>query len=284
MLLQKIKEWFTKFLSRPSRSSRDDSAFSADHRQFLSKEVEFYQQLSELEQKDFRQRVLLFLETTEIVGNGVQVSDEDRLLVAASAIIPVWSFKNWHYINLHTVILVPAAFNQEAQIGQSDSNALGMVGTGVFAGKMILSQPALHAGFKNSRDKKNVGIHEFAHLIDMADGKGDGFPEKLKDHSYSVPWFQFIEGKIQEIQQNKSNIDRYGATNTTEFFAVASEYFFERPDMMKKKHPQLYNDLSSFYQRDVADIQQDIKIRRKAPCPCGSGKNYKRCCYLPVEY
>jgi len=256
--------------------------FKAVWRDFLLSQVTFYQALNVTQRTVFERRVQLFLDTTEIVGNQVDVSDEDRLLIAASAIIPVWSFPQWHYFNLQLVILLPASFNQELITGQADSLIQGMVGTGYMAGKMLLSKPALHQGFANSRDKRNVGVHEFAHLIDMADGDCDGFPERLKAHEYCLPWLDLAKQKMAAIERRKSNIDAYGATNNAEFFAVISEYFFERPGMLKAKHPQLYATLSDFYQQDCAEIALDIKVRKKAPCPCGSGKRYKRCC-LPDD-
>ena len=146
---------------------------------------------------------------------------------------------------------------------------------------MILSQDALHLGFSNSKDKKNVGIHEFAHLIDMADGDCDGFPERLTEYAYSIPWFNLIHEKTNDIVDKDSNIGDYAATNQIEFFAVATEYFFERPKMLRAKHPLLYDKLQNFYRQNTAEIAEDIKIRKKAPCPCGSGKRYKHCCMPP---
>lgn len=245
---------------------------------FLNKEVAFYRVLTDGDKVVFHQRVLLFWQTTTIESGRLEVTDEDRLLIAASAIIPVWAFPGWHYFNLARVFLLPGSFNETFECGEPDSKIAGMVGTGPMAGKMALSKPALHMGFKNSRDKQNVGIHEFVHLIDMADGECDGFPEFLKKYAFAIPWFEFVEHKIKEICNKNSNIADYGATNRVEFLAVASEYFFERPKMLKNKHPQLFSVLSDFYKQDVLTIEDDIKLRRKSPCPCGSGKRYKRCC------
>lgn len=250
---------------------------------FLTQTVSFYRVLSAQDKTCFEQRILLFWQTTNVIGNEqVQVSDEDKLLVAASAIIPVWAFKDWHYFNLKAVHLLPACFNEQFECGQPDSNISGMVGTGPMAGKMALSQPDLHRGFINHRDKHNVGIHEFVHLIDMADGDCDGFPERLKEYSFAIPWLDFVGKKICEIDNNKSNIRDYGATNEAEFFSVASEYFFERPLMMKNKHPKLYAALEDIFQQDVSAIAADIKPKKNAPCPCGSARKYKRCC-LPKD-
>ena len=224
----------------------------------------------------------MFLQTTNVECSYGEVSDGDRLLVAASAIIPVWGFIDWHYFNLKAVHLLPASFNERFECGQADSQITGMVGTGAMHGKMALSKPALYQGFENSRDKQNVGIHEFVHLIDMSDGECDGYPERLKEFSFSIPWFELVGRKIKAIQNKDSNIRQYGATNRAEFFAVASEYFFERPDMLENKHPKLYKSLSQFYKQDIKNIKHDLKPRKKAPCPCGSGKRYKHCC-LPAR-
>lgn len=258
----------------------DRSAFLQKWSNFLTSNVSFYQALTEVQKQTFEQRCLLFLETTTIESSHFSVDYKDKLLVAASAIIPVWSFPDWHYFNLKTVYLLPNAFNDDFDVGKVDCNITGMVGTGAMAGKMVLSKPALHLGFSNDRDKQNVGIHEFVHLIDMMDGTCDGFPERLIEYSYALPWFDLLRNKINEIHQKSSNIRDYGATNPAEFLSVTSEYFFERPQMLKKKHPQLYKQLSAIYRQDVSEIKSDIRIRKKAMCPCGSGKRYKHCCLV----
>jgi len=245
---------------------------------YLQQKVSFYRNLSADQQLQFQKRVSLFLSSTEIVGNGLEVDDHDRLLVAASAIIPVWAFTNWHYFNLHTVILLPASFNEDICLKEDNSYIEGMVGTGYMKGKMLLSRNALHYGFSNNRDKRNVGIHEFSHLIDMSDGDCDGFPERLKEFSFSIPWLNLVKEKVAEIHEKDSNINPYGATNDAEFFSVATEYFFERGQLMQKKHPQLYQSLQDFYQQDTASITQTTLPKKNSACSCGSGKKYKRCC------
>lgn len=272
--LSMIRTWFTK-------TSIDVDPIVDSDRHFLKHSVSFYRSLNSQEQQHFEHCCLLFLQVTEIVGHQLEVERHDELLVAAGSVILAWGFEQWHYVNVDTVILVPRSFNEQSQFGQPDSTIQGLVGNQHLSGKMIISRPALHAGFSNENDKLNVILHEFAHLIDMADGEVDGMPEQLLTSPFSLPWFEFIKTKIEHINQGKSNIRRYGATNNAEFFAVATEYFFERPVMMRNKHPQLYHALTEFYQQDRADIKKVIKVRRKAPCPCGSGKRYKRCC-MPI--
>ncbi len=244
----------------------------------LNQKVAFYRALSEADKTLFNQRILLFLHTTSVEAGQFEVTEDDRLLVAASAIIPVWAFPKWHYFNVHTVYLLPASFNQQFQCGQPDSVITGMVGTGPMSGKLALSRPHLHLGFSNSRDKRNVGIHEFVHLIDMTDGDCDGYPEALKAFAFSLPWFDLVDKKTEQIYQKNSNIDNYATTNRAEFLCVVTEYFFERPKQLKQKHPKLYESLQALYQQDTAAIALEIQVARNAPCPCGSGKKFKRCC------
>ena len=234
MIVELFKKLLAFLLPKPDRKH---TKWPEEWSSFLSQNVGFYRVLSEEDKIVFNNRANLFLQTTLVEAGQFDVTDEDRLLVAASAIIPVWGFPKWHYFNLKTVYLLPAAFNEQFECGKPDSTISGMVGRGPMEGKMAISKPHLYLGFQNSRDKQNVGIHEFVHLIDMADGSCDGFPERLLDYQFSLPWFDLVEKKTSEIRGRKSNIRNYGATNRQEFFAVASEYFFERPKMLKIKHP-----------------------------------------------
>jgi len=276
-LLNKLKSLFVSNSFRQDKEV-DTVSWQANWTAYLNESVAFYRALSKSDKALFEKRVRLFLETTPVEAGQNEVTNEDRLLVAASAVIPVWGFPDWHYFNVQKVFLLPASFNERFECGQPDSLITGMVGTGPMSGKLALSQPALHLGFSNTKDKQNVGIHEFVHLVDMADGDCDGFPERFKKYAFSIPWFELVEVKVAGIESNSSNIRDYGATNKAEFLAVTSEYFFERPKMLQKKHPKLYQALSEFYQQDVSRIADDIKPRKKAPCPCGSGKRYKHCC------
>ncbi len=245
---------------------------------FLRQKVSFYRDLDQEHQRTFEQRCMAFIGATEFVGHELEVSQEDKLLVACGSVILAWGFTRWHYVKVDTVYLVPRSFNDNSEFGRPDSNITGLVGTHHLSGKMILCQPALHQGFGNENDKRNVAIHEFAHLIDMADGDIDGLPKQLSDQAFALPWLELVKQKISQIDRGNSDIRDYGATNNAEFFSVATEYFFERPKLLKRRHPQLYKALESFYQQNRAEAIKTQRIRKKAPCPCGSGKRYKRCC------
>lgn len=249
-----------------------------EHRRFLESKVAFYSRLNQDNKFRFEQRCASFIHATEFIGHDVDVSDQDKLLVAAGSVILAWGFSEWHYVKVDAVILVSRSFNESSEFGQADSTISGLVGTHHLAGKMILSQAALHHGFSNDSDKLNVAIHEFAHLIDMADGDIDGLPRQISDNAHCLPWLSLVAKGMEDINNKTSSVRRYGATNQAEFFAVVSEYFFERPKLLKRKHPELYRSLELFYKQNLAAVRTELRIRKKAPCPCGSGKRYKRCC------
>jgi MtfA peptidase len=177
----------------------------------------------------------------------------DRVLVAASAIIPIFGFSEWKYRNLTNVILYPDTFNGEFQYEGADRNILGMVGSGYMNGQMILSQSSLRKGFANPSDKHNTAIHEFVHLLDKSDGAVDGLPENLLQHSYSLPWLRMMQQEIRRIKEGKSDIDPYGATSETEFLAVVAEYFFEQPTLLATKHPELFDMLTRIFHQNTQE-------------------------------
>lgn len=215
----------------------------------LVENVDFYRKLKKDEKQIFKQRMLHFLNTTKITGIKCKVEEIDKILIAASAIIPIYNFPNWEYINLDEVLLYPKMFDNEFNIEGDQRNITGMVGSGgVMDNKMILSKPSLMLGFKNESDKKNVAIHEFVHLVDKADGEIDGIPKVLMEQQYMIPWLNLAREKINEIiDERNHDIRDYATYNKAEFFSVVSEYFFERPDMLKRKHPKLYEMLDYFF-------------------------------------
>ena len=216
-------------------------------KKILEEQVPFYQQLTQAKQTEFEERAALFLTQVKITGVKTMVEDIDRVLIAASAIIPIFNFAGWEYKNLHEVLLYPDSFNHEFEQQGEGRNILGMVGSGAMNHVMILSQFELRQSFSNETGKNNTAIHEFIHLVDKTDGEIDGVPEALLHRQYIKPWLQLMQQKIKDIYDDNSDINPYGATNEAEFFAVVSEYFFERPDLLKEKHPDLYDLLLKIF-------------------------------------
>ena len=224
------------------------TGFPSTFRDLLLEHVNFYKQLNAEKRSVFENRMQLFLSRVRITGIQTTVEDLDKILIAASAIIPIFGFEDWEYINLNEVLLYPDNFNHE-NFAEDDRNTLGVVGTGPYQNIMILSKRSLRAGFQDTAGKENVGIHEFVHLIDKTDGEVDGIPEFMLNKQFILPWLQLIRKEMQQIISNNSDINPYGTTNQAEFFAVVSEYFFNRPDLLQQHHPELYNLLSTIFRQ-----------------------------------
>lgn len=216
----------------------------------LTSKVSFYDHLPSNEKKRFEQEILNFLQTVTITGVEIEIDDTDRLLVAASAVIPLFGFPQLRYRNLSEVLLYQGTFNANYQTEGKARNILGQVGSGNMNRLMILSLPALHEGFDNEKSKNNVGIHEFVHLIDKADGGTDGIPESIMQKQYVLPWLHLVHRETEKIKQDESDINPYAATSEVEFLSVASEYFFSQPELFEEKHPALYELMTKMYRQD----------------------------------
>jgi Mlc titration factor MtfA (ptsG expression regulator) len=97
-----------------------------------------------------------------------------------------------------------------------------------------------------------VVLHEFSHQLDQEDGVADGAPILEHRASY-VTWARVLGEEYEALRKKrrrKTVMRKYGATNPAEFFAVATEAFFEKPKQMKKKHPELYDELRDYYKLD----------------------------------
>jgi len=250
----------------------------------LQSRVAYFNALDEERKTRFRQLVKIFLDETRITGIRTDIDETTRVLVAASAIIPVFNFEHWEYSRLGEVLIYPGSFDGDYQTdGDGQGDALGMVGTGYLSGVMILSKPALVAGFDIAGDKRNVGIHEFAHLVDRADGTIDGLPPGVPA-DVARGWIQWVAKELASPPGKRSHIDTYAYTNEAEYFAVLVEYFFEAPGVLEQKNPQVYEMLEKMIRQDTAAFLSGVRrsrvrrIGRNSRCPCGSGRKYKRCC------
>lgn len=227
-----------------------DEKQTTSYRQLLTNNVSYYRNLDVAAQTKFEQRVTAFLSSTIIEGVGIEVTELDRVLIASSAVIPVFGFPEWEYRNLTSVILYPDTFDNDFQFEGGSRNIMGMVGSGYMNGQMLLSRQALVNGFAKNGGKANTAIHEFVHLLDKTDGAVDGVPEILITHDYAIPWLKMMHQEMHRIEQGKSDINVYATTNEAEFLAVAAEYFFSKPDQLQQKHPELYDQLSRMFAQD----------------------------------
>lgn len=210
--------------------------------------VPFYVALPQEGKTKFEERMRDFLSRTKITGvGGVTVHDVDLVFVAAAAIIPLFGYSDWRYYNLNEILLYSDTFNRQYDIDGPGRDVLGLVGEGVLHRQMILSQPALRAGFIYPDNMHNTAIHEFVHLVDKADGAIDGVPQYLLDKNSTKEWRSYMQTYIRAIKEGYTDINPYGATNEAEFFAVISEYYFKQPGLFQQQYPELYQLLHRMY-------------------------------------
>lgn len=229
------------FLAKGSEKKNITSPYIVVTNEILEAHIGFYKRLNEEDRGRFIREVKEFLKEILITPINTAITDLDRIFVASSAVIPVFSFPGFKYPYLQEVLIYPDTFNMDFETNTDDRNIMGLVGTGVYKNKMLLSKTALQGGFGNNPGAVNTAIHEFVHLIDGADGDTDGVPRILMDNIYALSWSDLIHEEMQKMLEGSSDINPYGLTNRSEFFAVASEYFFERPELFKENHPELFN-------------------------------------------
>jgi hypothetical protein len=254
----------------------------------LQRDVLFFRTLDPSHQLRFRRELQVFLSEKRITGVKDRLDTTTQVLAGVSAIIPIFGFPDWEWDQIREILVYPTRFDGEFDFGdRRDHNILGMVGTGSMNGLMILSKPDLIQGFRNTTDKRNVGVHEFAHLVDKSDGVIDGMPHVGLGRDAVGPWIDLVRRKMAEIEDGTSDINRYALTNEAEFFAVTSEYFLERPAVMRRKHPELYAALEKVFNQElwarVGAWRRELRrgrptFGRNSPCPCGSGRKFKKCC------
>jgi Mlc titration factor MtfA (ptsG expression regulator) len=227
--------------------------FPASWEDTLQLHVAYFRGLSPPERDRFRQLVKVFLDEVQITGVRTDIDDTIRVLVAASAVIPIFGFLDWEYRRLREVLVYPEAFSEKYRTeGGADENLLGMVGMGYLRGVMILSKPDLLEGFNNPLSRDHVGIHEFTHLIEQGEIE-HGLPPEVPRQAVEE-WVQHVTKELTHAGDRRSDINPYAYTNEHEFFAVLAEYFFKSPARLREKHPELYALLCQMFHQDPATV------------------------------
>ncbi len=211
-------------------------------------------------------QVLMAEKRFEPCGGLEEVSLRMKLLICAQAGLLLIRLKqHGFYRKLKSILVYPGAFQDSGRrrFGlHEEEDDFTMLGESWSTGSVILSWESILAGARNADDGMNVVIHEFAHQLDQVDGAADGVPI-LQDRSAYQQWAKVFlrnyEELVEEVERGKgrrSLIDPYGATNPAEFFAVASETFYEESRQLKKKQPDLYDELKKFYGVDPASWER----------------------------
>ncbi|PQO37286.1 hypothetical protein DTL21_04890 [Bremerella cremea] len=252
-----------KWLKNRRRRRIREEAFPTTWLEILEGNVAFYHFLTETQQKKLRADIQVFVAEKNWEGcGGLTMTDEVRVTVAALACILTLSFKDNYYDLVQSVLVYPDAYvapNQTITKGgivfEGESNREGEAW---YRGPVILSWADAQAGARGESGGHNLVFHEFAHQLDMQNGRDvDGTPVLPSTERYQQ-WGQVIPREFQQLQMQCSHgmptlLDCYGATNISEFFAVATECFFVQPRAMQQHHAELYQQFRNFYQQDPAN-------------------------------
>ncbi len=228
------------------RRSISENPLSSEDMGILSKYVTFYSSMTEDDKRTYEADIAIFLEEHTITGvDDVEITRKVQLLVAATAVRLVFKRPEWEYRDFGDILVYPGGFRTDGSYSTDlrgcSSAAAGLVHS---SGSVILSLPHLLRGFQHDNDGYNVGYHEFAHVLDGY--HPDGVPDELSLGAYR-PWIEVMQREFEKVHKGKSMLRQYAGTNPAEFFACSVEAFFEKPEMMKKKAPELYRQLSSFF-------------------------------------
>ena len=229
----------------------------------LRQSVPVFEDLPKELQSQLQGHILVFLGEKRFVGcEGLEVSDLMRVTVAAQACLLLLNRETSIYGGLSTIYLYPSAYVATARTqsgaGTEQVSRSVRLGESWTRGSVVLSWSHSKSGAANFDDGSNVVLHEFAHQLDQEDGDADGAPQLRAPSCYRT-WAAVLGSEFKRIQGRregrkiKSIINDYGATNPAEFFAVATENFFERPVQFKRRHPELYGQLAKYYQVNPGD-------------------------------
>jgi MtfA peptidase len=221
--------------------------------------VAHYSRLSEPEQARLRDSLRVFIAEMRWEGcGGLEITEEMKVTIAAQACLLVLNLPDDdYYARISAILVYPQGFVIPRFHGTDIVLAGGhpVVGQAVYRGPVILSWENVLAEGREP-DRGNTVFHEFAHQLDMLDGVVDGTPP-LENEDQRRQWRHVMSGEYQRLlvaseQGRATLLDKYGTTNEGEFFAVATECFFDRPVAMRRRHRQLYELLRDYYRQDPA--------------------------------
>jgi MtfA peptidase len=249
------------FLKRRQRDSIRARGFPEAWRAIVDKNVAYVARLSDEDRRELEGHVQVFLEEKNFEGcGGLDVTDEIKVTIAAQACVLLLHREDDYFPELESILVYPSAYiarhAQRAGQGvvlEADEVRLG---ESWHHGLVVLAWDSVLSGVHDSRDGHNVVLHEFAHQLDQEDGSSDGAPP-LPARSMYAAWARVLGADYEQLQKDElmnrgTVIDKYGAKNPAEFFAVVTEAFFEKSQQLAARHPELYDQLRLFYKQDPA--------------------------------
>jgi Mlc titration factor MtfA (ptsG expression regulator) len=252
------------WLRRRRRTAIRRRPFPPEWRAIIAKNVRYTACLKPQDREELVGHVQVFLSEKSFEGcGGLQITDEVRVTIAAQACVLLLHRETEYYPDLVSILVYPTAYLVPG--GQRNPDGLladapqARLGESWARDVVVLAWDHVLSGASDIHDGQNVVLHEFAHQLDQESGTGDGAPV-LPRRSMYVAWARVLGDEFDELvrethRHHRTLIDQYGATSPAEFFAVVTETFFEKPQRLLSKHPELYRQLQQFYQQDPAALE-----------------------------
>ena len=235
------------------------SAVSPQWLQIIENNVSLYNRLPAADKAELQHHILIFIAEKRFEGcGGLKMTDEIKVIIAAQACMLLLHRKTDYYPGLSSILVYPHAFiahrDKFLASGVVSEGPQVLLGESHHRGSVVLSWDDVRHDAADIRDGQNVVFHEFAHQLDSSRGRGDS-TAVLKNTSSYIAWARVLQKdyerlKVAAEKGGPAFLNKYSATDPAEFFAVATEFFFEKPDQLKQIHPDLYNELKRFYHQD----------------------------------
>jgi len=235
--------------------------FPPGWKEILERNVSLYRHLPDALKKQLHGLVQVFVAEKSFEGcGGLEITDEIKITIAAQACILLLNRQPTFYPKLVSILVYPRAYIAEHAVSMGSSYVREQTiraGESWSRGIAVLAWDHVKAGAIDCTNGHNVVLHEFAHQLDQEDGLADGTPILERRASYAV-WIRILTEEYQKLRVEAQHhirdvMDSYGATNPAEFFAVATEAFFEKPRQLKRRHPELYEELKTYYRLDPVE-------------------------------
>jgi len=248
-----------RWLRRRRRRKVMARPFPAEWVAILEQTFPYWELLSAEDQEELEGHIQVFLDEKRFEGmGGLELTDEIRVSIAAQACILLLHRECDYYPALSSILVYPSTYfatvKRRLPSGAVIETVEARLGESWHSGQLVLSWDDVQHGAADIHDGHNVVFHEFAHQLDALVPESEGAPLLPKRAMYTA-WADVLGEEYEQLLDDiargrRTVLDRYGATNPAEFFAVATETFFERPGALKRKHPRLYEQLAAFYRQD----------------------------------
>jgi Mlc titration factor MtfA (ptsG expression regulator) len=235
-----------------------------EFRAILRRNIPIYLRMAPPLQQQLHKLVQQFLHQKKFVGcEGQEIDDEVRVTIAGLACLLLLNRKTKVYPGLHAVLVYPTAFlvprKNVDEAGVVTETRQDLLGESWGDGRVVLSWDHVRRGAHDWTDGQNVVLHEFAHQLDSESGSNNGAPYLGSQESYRS-WSQVLSRHFEDLRadamfQQQSVLDHYGAQSPAEFFAVATETFFEKPWQLSERHPALFAEFAKYYRVDPREWQ-----------------------------